>query len=849
MHKINKIVDIVHIWLEKVDISLVSCIKMTICAYIDKNKVDKCLLDMVDAGEIDLEQAQAISDMVTESRAAHRLNMDPVHAERLANKETAERLRLEAEREKKLAALRIQATDRITKGMQGFPDMIDGAIAHINGNRVTTTLSVESLERVIRGQFHALWADGIEKLRPRKLGFDRRSTEQDKVLKELFGESTGDAEAAALAKAWAEAAEMARLRFNQAGGNIAKRQDWGLPQTHSMSKVSGVTRDEWVEFITPLLDRERLFHPELNRIVNDEELALLLSDIYEQIRTNGWIDIEPGRSGKRALANKHLDHRFLVFKDADSWIDYQKRFGSGDMYSNMTHHLDAMASEIARLEVLGPNPDAMLRFMVDSVKKDAALAGEKAPALKIKFLEDSYKVASNKVNVPESDLWAGFMSGMRNILTSAQLGGAFLSAISDLSFQKITRGMNGLQSKNVLTGYFKYMNPADAEGRIFATRLGLIAESATTQALAQQRYLGEVMGPRITRLFSDTVLKASLLSPWTQAGKWAFGAEYMSFLGQLVKSGKLWGEIPEAMRRNFKLYGVDESDWNILLKSELLEKDGVPFVWLPRLMETEGAQKTANKLQGLILSETEKAVPSVNFSARALMTQGQQPGSLIGEIARSIAMYKAFPVTVINTHLMPAIRNVGTDKGRYLAELFIYTTMLGMVAYQAKQVQRGKDPISVDPRTSEGRRIWLAAMMQGGGAGIFGDFLFADQSRFGKSPSLTFAGPVAGFFDDISELTISNIHEAARGDDTNFARESIKFTQRYIPGGSLWYTRLIFERLVFDQLQLKLDPRARRSFRTIERNAKKEFGQRFWWKPGNTSPGRSPEVDRIIGGK
>lgn len=814
----------------------------------DKNKIDKCLLDMVDQGEIDLESAQDISRRVSEKRAQFRVDMDPTSAEHQAQKEVAREMRAKAEREKKLAALRIQATTRIDEDMRSSAELIEGAIKHINGNKSGDTVSVESLTRVIRGALHAKFSEGIERLRPRKLGFDRRRAEQGKVLKELFGEDTSDPLSKSIAEAWSEAAEFARLRFNQAGGDIKLRQDWGLPQTHSMTKVGKVTRGQWIDDIMPLLDREKLFHPEHNRTVNDEELSLILSEIYEQIRTNGWIDIEPGRVGKRSLANAHLDHRFLVFKDAESWGFYQNRYGSGDMYSNMTHHLDRMASEIARLEVLGPNPDAMVRYMIDVVKKDAALRGDAAPNLRIKFFEDSYNVANNRINIPESALWANLFSGTRNVLTSAQLGGAFLSAVSDLSFQKITRRLNGLPARNILTGYFKYMNPADAEGRQFATRLGLIAESATTEALAQQRYLGEVMGPEITRLFADTVMKASLLSPWTQAGKWAFGAEYMSFLGDAVKKGLKFNQLPDAMVKNMKTYGITADDWAKISKTELLEKDGVPFVWTVRMMENADTRETAVKLQGLILSETEKAVPSVNYSSRALLTQGQTPGSLIGELARSIAMYKAFPITVLNTHLLPAIRQMGTDKGRYLAELFIYTSMLGMVAYQAKQVQRGKDPINVDPRTSEGRKIWLAAVMQGGGFGIFGDFIFSDQSRFGKSPALTFAGPVAGLFDDISKLTISNVHEAIEGENTNFNRELVRFAGRYTPGGSLWYSRLMFERLILDQLQMKVDPRARESFRTIERNAKKDFNQRYWWRPGKRRPGRQPNVDEIIGG-
>lgn len=808
-----------------------------------------CLEELVEKGQLSAAQVREILDDIDIKKQEYLRRMGPELAQRQAEHEASRLLRKNADREKYLASLRIQATDRITQNMRQHPGgLTDAAILHVNGNRPSTFMNVESLERSVRGRLHSMWAEGIEQLRPRLLGLQRHKGLQHKILRELFNDSTGDKTAAAIARAWSQTAEYARHRFNMAGGDIAKREDWGLPQTHSMGRVASVSKEEWIEFTLPKLDRQKMIDEVTGRPIKDRDMVSLLSDIYEQITTDGMINLMPGRVGRRALANRHLDQRFLVFKSAQAWRHYQERFGVGDMYSTMTHHLDAMASEIARLEVLGPNPDAMVRYMSDLVKREAAMQGKPTPGLRLKFFEDSYKVASKKINVPVSDPIANFMSGTRNLLTSIQLGAAFLSALSDIGWNRITRGLNGLPQTGILKGIIRNMNPLDKEGRIRATRLGLIAENATMMALAQQRYLGEIQGPVITQLFSDAVLKASLLSPWTQAGRWAFGAEYLSFLGRHVKDKKPWILLPEGMRRNMAKYGITEDDWTKIAAGELYEEKGVPFVWPVRLMEKEDAAEAAIKLHRLVLQETELAVPSVNYATRAVLTQGTQPGSLIGEIARSVAMYKAFPVTVMNVHVLPAIRNIGNDNGRQLAELFITATFFGVLAYQAKQIQRGKDPINMDPRTEEGRRVWIAGAMQGGGLGLFGDFLFADTSRFGKSPSLTFAGPVAGLVDDVFKLSLGNIHQLTAGETTNFGREAVKFAGRYTPGGSLWYARLMYERLILDQLQMKVDPRARQSFNAVERRAKNDFNQRYWWRPGRARPSRSADIEQLYGG-
>ena len=80
-----------------------------------------------------------------------------------------------------------------------------------------------------------------------------------------------------------------------------------------------------------------------------------------------------------------------------------------------------------------------------------------------------------------------------------------------------------------------------------------------------------------------------------------------------------------------------------------------------------------------------------------------------------------------------------------------------------------------DPRPMEGPEFWGAAFLQGGGLGIYGDFLFSDVNRFDRGLAETIAGPVVGFADDVRKLTIGNVTQAIKGEDTNAASEFINF--------------------------------------------------------------------------
>jgi len=64
----------------------------------------------------------------------------------------------------------------------------------------------------------------------------------------------------------------------------------------------------------------------------------------------------------------------------------------------------------------------------------------------------------------------------------------------------------------------------------------------------------------------------------------------------------------------------------------------------------------------------------------------------------------------------------------------------------------------------------------------------------------------------------------------------------WTPGSSLWYSKLATDRLIFDNIQMMIDPDYRSSFSRYERRMKKDFGQTFWWGPGDSAPERGPRL-------
>ena len=168
---------------------------------------------------------------------------------------------------------------------------------------------------------------------------------------------------------------------------------------------------------------------------------------------------------------------------------------------------------------------------------------------------------------------------------------------------------------------------------------------------------------------------------------------------------------------------------------------------------------------------------------------------------------------------------------------------MGAIALQAKELARGKNPRDMtDPK------FWAAAHLQGGGLGIFGDFLHSNQSRFGSSFTKTLVGPGFGLLDDITKLTLGNLQQLVAGKDTNISADMIQFMRRYTPGTSVWYLRALYERTILDQLQKLLDPNAYKKFRNQMKRRERDYGQSYWWKPGSVVPESVPDLTEAVGG-
>lgn len=754
-------------------------------------------------------------------------------------------------------------------------ELVDGS----GGQAGAAGPSIKGRYQAVFGGFQAMMADVSE-------AFDTVSglptkgrAMLDNLVREAFGEDSGDLAAKGLAKAWGDTSEYSRQLFNAAGGAIGKLEKWGLPQTHDPLALKAVGKAGWVEATLPRLDAGRMIDKLTEKPFGEKRLRAVLGEVYDSIVTLGAVDRDMGEAlGKGKLADQRGEARWMVFKDADNWMAYQQQFGAADPYAAMMHHLDGMARDIGRMQVLGPNPDHQFEWLSRAALRMGEIEGAATQAkANVDSAKSMYGHFTGELGGAYGpDVLVAHVGQMtRSLLAGFQLGSAVINdLLSNPVFAAQTKTLAGMSAMPDFRAYFAQVTSPQA--RAAARRTGFIAENARARYADNiQRFLrAQTVGQKVWRganaiasLTPTWINAASLLDGNMKAGRRGFQDEFMGYVfdrrgSNLAQLGMSSDPEERAFAQLLLARGWTEPEWKIV--GQIAPENygpGIDFI-SPQALQKAGHAELGWKLAETIERETRSVVPEPSLWARSKMSFGQRPGTLRGEVIKSAMSYRSFSVTQTYAWGREFIfRSLDTANNPALpwrvrlaaqaAPLVLGATLAGALTVWTKDMIKGNDPRpawSDDPenRAKTAWRFWGAAFAQGGGQGILGDFMFSAEARNGKSSPMTAFGPAAGAVSDTWNLTAGNVDEAIKGEDTHAGREAVRYAGRYNPLASLWWSRTIMDRAVIDQMQRLIDPEADKAFARQTQRMEKEYGQGAWWPQGQALPERAPNLGNAV---
>lgn len=801
-----------------------------------------CIPDLIDRGEIPVEKAARLRAFYDERVADYMRDMSRPAAEAQATDDALKWLSAETLQKARQRGLQHSAQARWVKRMA--MEAGENGVLPVRA-AIAQMARIDKQADALRGRYFASLDALLARHRRNLLGEVRHKAELEDIGRALFGEDAANPNVRELADAIAETMELARQRFNRAGGRIGKREDFGLPQSHDSRLVRQASFEEWRDF-GPMA-RVSVLDLETGEAATGLRRETILRAVYETIRSEGANKIEPGATfAGGSIANRRGDPRVLNFANFDDWIEYQQRFGKHEtIYDIIGAHLNGMARDTALMEAMGPNPSATLRFMQDSVEKNHKLRGSQRDVEKVEGskarLARLFGQLTGANSVAEDVKLARIGSAVRSQQVAAKLGSAMLSAVPDFATMLHAANFNGLPMMRTLNEYLRLWNPLNGDDRRWAVRLGLVTDDWIGLSSSANRYLGEELQGEIARRLADGVIRAQGLSRHTRNGQWATGMNWIATLSHL--RDRAFGNLDPSLQAAMRRYDIGEAEWDAFRKTKGREHRGLEWIAPADVAD----ERAGDRFLEMILSETDYAVVVPDIRTQTFMSSWMKPGTVLGETLRSGFLFKGFPMAIISLHGRRMMEQAGLrGKAGYAVPLMLSMGALGALSAQLKTIAAGKDPQPMDNPRFVGR-----AMVQSGGLGLFGDLLFNSENSYGGGLAGTLLGPLLGqTIPNLADATVGNTLRAAGvGEgDPEFAKDLWRAAEAELPGRNLWYTRLAWERLIADQVTALADPDAAAGFRREARRAENE-GTQFFWQPGAPYPGRAPDLANAVEGE
>ena len=633
--------------------------------------------------------------------------------------------------------------------------------------------------------------------------------------------------------------------------------------------------------------------PIVTRLINGKKQeveyteAMFLGDIYDNLVSGQHQKVDAMRGddgaedpltafqGPSNLAKKLSQGRVLHFATGEQAYKYAKKYSRQSFAEAVINGISHDAQAIGLMERFGTNPKAMFDRVLKDMKEDAK--GDPAKLDKIvrkegrmknqfKELDGSTRARGAGRPVFFGADFAGISAGVRMIQNMAKLGMATISSFGDIATKahfintRTDRGVFGSYAIAFRDIFRKY---GKAEQRELAYLLSVGVENLLGDVHA--RFGANDSGPGLIAKAHQTYFRLNGMVWWNNAQKVGLARMISADLATYASKG--FSDVPQRTRLNLERYGFDETDWSLMQHMEQKTVDGNNYL-TPQAVETipdefieRAALARANatrkrkmkkpteamkekyrddlstKLSTYLTDAADSAIPTPGAKERAFMNQGTERGTVLGEALRAIMQLKGFPITYVSKGLTGSYyvnKQLGgsSRSGVFgIAQMMVGTTMMGYLSVSLKDILKGKEPMDVfDEDYFLNPKMLSKAFVQGGGAGIYGDFLFGEYNKYGQTFTQTILGPTFGSIDDIARI----YSDVLAGDVDAVTKNATRFAKSNTPGLNLFYTKAAIDYLFIYGLMEKTNPGF---LRRMEQRMEKENDQQFYYAPSRFAVG------------
>ena len=672
-----------------------------------------------------------------------------------------------------------------------------------------------------------------------------------------------------LAEIMEEYSEMIRQKLNDRGANIEKMWGYIVKQSHdpysvrnaanvlgkNLNDVEGSSNYNknfkvWKDFVMQKLDKDRTF-------ANTNNVDEFMIEAFNSLIGNKYLLADGANNSYGGKTSKDIAKgsnvkRVLHFKTPDDWFDYNDKFGVGNLKESFFSGIQTAGRNIGMMDGLGTKPLDNFEKIRFAVRKSLAKQEKDISNIATYTQFDKFmKVIDGSIYTVEGFGLARYSAIARAISSMAKLGGATISAAADVG---IYGSEMRFQGRSFLGGMAEAMGSLlkiknTKQKKDIAQMLGFIVDNTIYDMSARHQ-----VGDNLSKGWSSTqrtFFKYNALAWWTNTLK---EGSMLGMANYFARQKNLeFGKLNKQLQELFSMYDIDATKWDVIRKTAMEKADdGMEFINIGMLDQITDADmkkilnldkvtesqlriekdKFKASVSGMLLDRSIYAVIEPDARTKGTMTQGTLAGTGMGEAIRFVGQFKAFPMAIGNKVLGREIaflrKGPNQDIGRGikgLAAIVTVSAFMGYMSMTAKDLLKGKEP-----RDPNNIKTIMAAFLQGGGLGIYGDVLFKEQRDAGS----VVAGLIGPAPTTVIDLGLA-LKYALSGEGGKAGKAAYRTVSSNIPFLNLFYIKTIFDYMIGFQIMETMNPGV---LKRVEKRMKKDYNQEYLFtKPSKSNKG------------
>ena len=490
--------------------------------------------------------------------------------------------------------------------------------------------------------------------------------------------------------------------------------------------------------------------------------------------------VAPAYQGTGDIARRVTQPRLVRWNNSHDWLDHMRQFGGGDgLYTQVSRTINTASKQVAMLHHFGTNPSATMNRALDKIEKDLRRTGDLDALARfqkeIPNLKNTMGRLTGEFNIPVNQDHAEAFENIMSIEAMAHLGGLsithgfaapmtfggelklhgipYFESIPQLAKAVIT-GRGGQIEQDALADagayHHGYVNDVARSQGFFdhgvpgfvSATAGHFMRSTGINALLDRFQAKGVKGVLMDRLgrAAGAELDHMEIHQQTALRSYGIGNEEWNLIRSAANpamvNGRRWVTPHDAVASN------PDDVAAMLLRQGVIKPDAAPAA-IAKAVQLK--QWDMGDMIGMYLNDAaDHGAVRAGVRERAMVLGNLRPGDKSYMLWRVLGQFKMWPLAAANQRLGAAIANSlsGKEMASNIGMMMALGTAGGALRMAVNDAASGN--VQRDYRNP---LTLLAAFAQGGGLGIYGDFLFGQTSRLGAGGLATAIGPVGADID------------------------------------------------------------------------------------------------------